>query len=75
MQDIEKILEAVLLVETNGTKSFHTVVNLVGKDVANAIMISHMRHNLTSAPHLKYTKRDPKTNILILETLKVLNLK
>lgn len=70
MQDIRHLFSAALLIEREGTDAVHKVIDLVGEDVAIALLIALIRHQLTSQPKFKYLPLDPQINVEITEILK-----
>lgn len=74
MQDIRHLFKAALLIERDGIDAAHTVIDLVGEDVAIALIIAHTRRQLTSAPKFQYLPLDPQINVEITEILKKNNL-
>ena len=70
MQNIRHLFKAALLIEREGTDAAHTVIDLVGEDVAIALIIAHIRRQLTSSPNFKYLPLDPQINV---EITKILN--
>lgn len=70
MQDVRNLFKAALLIERDGTEAAQTVIGLVGIDVAIALIIAHIRRQLTAPPNFKYLPLDPQINVEITEILK-----
>lgn len=70
MQNIKHLFKAALLIEREGTDAIHKVIDLVGEDVAIALLIAHIRRQLTAPPKFKYLPLDPQINVEITEILK-----
>jgi hypothetical protein len=74
MQEIKNLLRAAYLIEKDGIYATRKTIDLVGKDVAIALLIANIRRQLTSPPEYKYLPLDPQINVEITEILKRDNL-
>ncbi len=74
MQEIKNLLRAAYLIETDGVYAVNKTVTLVGKDVAIALIIAHIRRQILSSSENKYSPFDPQINVEITEILKKNNL-
>lgn len=70
MQGIRDLLRAAYLIEKDGIYAVRKTIDLVGKDVAIALVIANIRRELTSPPEWKYLPLDPQINVEIMEILK-----
>ncbi|NVN97037.1 hypothetical protein HXX01_02275 [Candidatus Nomurabacteria bacterium] len=70
MQDIRYLFKAAFLIEKEGDEAVHKVIDLVGEDVAVALLIAHIRRQLTDPPEFKYLPLDPQINVEITKILK-----
>jgi len=68
-QNIKDLSRAAYLIEKDGIDAVLKTIDLVGEDVAIALLIAHIRRQLTAPPEWKYLPLDPQINVEIMKIL------